>query len=145
KEFGGEFRALCQHRTKAGEIIYCEWYNTVLVDADGRRSSVVARALDVTARKRSDDALRKLNVGLEARVLERTRAMSAAMQDLYEEMAERQRLEQQILKVSEHEQGSERSPEPIVPGWIRLPSSRDVQHEPAGRDSEARGIEPVHR
>ncbi|MDB6156092.1 MAG: putative sensor signal transduction histidine kinase, partial [Chthoniobacteraceae bacterium] len=92
------------NRTKLGGIVHCEWYNTVLVDAGGRVASIVARALDVTARRTADEALRTLNAELEARVMERTEVLSIAMEELREEIAERQRLEQEILKVSEHEQ-----------------------------------------
>jgi PAS domain S-box-containing protein len=92
------------NRTKSGGIIHCEWYNTVLVDTRGHVSSIVARALDVTARRKADEALRTLNAELEARVMERTEGLRIAMEELRQEIVERQRLEQEILKVSEHEQ-----------------------------------------
>jgi PAS domain S-box-containing protein len=42
---------------KDGSIIYCEWYNSALHDAAGKLVSVLSLVLDVTARKRAEEAL----------------------------------------------------------------------------------------
>ena len=42
---------------KDGSVIYCEWYNSSLVDASGNLRSILSLALDVTARKRAEEAL----------------------------------------------------------------------------------------
>jgi PAS domain S-box-containing protein len=43
---------------KDGSVIYCEWYISALQDGAGRLSSVLSFVLDVTSRKRAEDALR---------------------------------------------------------------------------------------
>jgi PAS domain S-box-containing protein len=56
--------------TKAGEPIVCEWHNAALHDADGRPSSFLATALDVTARLRAEadrESLLEAAVSSEAR------------------------------------------------------------------------------
>jgi len=45
--------------TKDGRIIMCEWYNTPLVDQEGRVMSVASMALDVTERHQAEIALRQ--------------------------------------------------------------------------------------
>ena len=44
--------------TKDGRTIFCEWYNTALVDGQGRVIGVASLAQDVTGRQRAADALR---------------------------------------------------------------------------------------
>jgi PAS domain S-box-containing protein len=43
---------------KNGSVIYCEWYNSALLDASGRLVWGLSLALDVTARHRMEEALR---------------------------------------------------------------------------------------
>jgi PAS domain S-box-containing protein len=43
---------------KDGTVIHCEWYNSAIFDRDGRLASVRSQVLDVTERKRAEDALR---------------------------------------------------------------------------------------
>jgi len=45
--------------TKTRGVIYCEWYNSVLFDAEGKMSSVMSLVLDITERKLSEESLRK--------------------------------------------------------------------------------------
>jgi PAS domain S-box-containing protein len=45
--------------TKSGEVIWCEWYNSVLRDETGRMVAVLSLVLDVTKRERALDALRE--------------------------------------------------------------------------------------
>ncbi len=54
---GGE-RATIENVTKDGRIISCEWYNTALVDGEGRVIGVASQAQDITKRKRAERALR---------------------------------------------------------------------------------------
>jgi PAS domain S-box-containing protein len=55
--------------TKDGRIILCEWYNSVLFDAEGRMLSVMSQVLDVTDRKMAEESLleseRKLRLFIE--------------------------------------------------------------------------------
>ncbi len=45
--------------TKQGTVVHSEWYNSVLHDASGTLISVLSLVLDVTARKRFEEALRE--------------------------------------------------------------------------------------
>ena len=51
-------RSTNENVTKDGRTITCEWYNTPLVDADGRVTGVASLAQDVTERRRTEAALR---------------------------------------------------------------------------------------
>ncbi|MEW5860967.1 MAG: PAS domain S-box protein [Cyanobacteriota bacterium] len=58
---GSEARSVSQNRnyTKDGSIVYCEWYNSALLDESGRLVSVLSLVLDVTSRQRTEAALRE--------------------------------------------------------------------------------------
>ncbi|MCX5846882.1 MAG: PAS domain S-box protein, partial [Deltaproteobacteria bacterium] len=45
--------------TKKGAVIHCEWYNSVLYDSAGKMISVMSQVLDITERKRAEEALRE--------------------------------------------------------------------------------------
>jgi PAS domain S-box-containing protein len=59
------FRNTIKNITKDGRTLTCEWYNTLLADADGEGERMAALALDVTARQRAINEL--LNVQEEER------------------------------------------------------------------------------
>ena len=44
---------------KDGSVIDCEWYNSSLLDEAGRLQSILSLVLDVTARKRAEEALER--------------------------------------------------------------------------------------
>jgi len=44
---------------KDGSVVYCEWYNSSLVDESGKLRSILSLVLDVTKRKQAEDALRE--------------------------------------------------------------------------------------
>lgn len=46
--------------TKKGEVIYCEWYNSVLLNAEGKMVSVMSRVLDVTSKRKAEEQQKKL-------------------------------------------------------------------------------------
>jgi PAS domain S-box-containing protein len=46
-----------RNRTRNGRVIHCEWYNSVLHDAGGKMTSVLSQILDITERKRAEEAL----------------------------------------------------------------------------------------
>jgi PAS domain S-box-containing protein len=51
-------RSTDENFTKTSNIIYCEWYNTPLVDPVGTVIGVASFVQDVTARKKTEDTLR---------------------------------------------------------------------------------------
>jgi PAS domain S-box-containing protein len=53
---GGQ-RLTNRHSTKGGRSIFCEWFNTTLVNSSGQMIGVASFVQDVTERKRAEDAL----------------------------------------------------------------------------------------
>ena len=45
--------------TKSGKVIYCEWYNSALVDDEGHITSILSMVQDVTDKKKAAVALEK--------------------------------------------------------------------------------------
>jgi PAS domain S-box-containing protein len=43
---------------KDGTVIHCEWYNSSLLDESGKLRSILSQVLDITERKRAEEALR---------------------------------------------------------------------------------------
>lgn len=70
---------------------------------DGLPRAVVAH-VDITPQKRIEARIRELNQQLEMRVVERTSELLAAFTALETEIGKRQRLEREILEISEREQ-----------------------------------------
>ncbi len=75
--------------TRDGRILYCTWYSSVLLDAEGKLTSVLSLILDDTARIQAEqkltqarDELARANTELEARVQERTRSLEETTQQL---------------------------------------------------------------
>ena len=60
--------------TRDGRVIYCVWYNSVLLDRHGMMSSVLSQVLDITERKHVEEALRTSE--------ERFRALAENVPDL---------------------------------------------------------------
>ncbi len=54
-----EPRNVCHNRnyTKDGSVIYCEWYNSALIDADGKVVSILSFARDITEQHRTQAEL----------------------------------------------------------------------------------------
>ncbi|MGB7440173.1 MAG: PAS domain S-box protein [Coleofasciculaceae cyanobacterium] len=85
-----------EHRTKENKIIFCDWYNTPLIDAQGNIVGFASLAQDVTKRKQAEEALRRANEELEDRVEERTKQLAQANQILHAEINERQLAESDL-------------------------------------------------
>ncbi|MBO3459030.1 PAS domain S-box protein [Aetokthonos hydrillicola Thurmond2011] len=58
---GLEQRNISSNRNykKDGSVVFCEWYNSVLVDESGKMISILSLVLDVTERKRVEAALKE--------------------------------------------------------------------------------------
>ena len=56
--------------TKDRKLIACEWYNTVLTNAQGQMISVLSQVLDITERKQAEEQIEILNTDLAARAVE---------------------------------------------------------------------------
>lgn len=56
---GNMGHSINENVTKSGEVILCEWKNSILYDDDGEVSGIISLGLDVTERKRAEDMLRK--------------------------------------------------------------------------------------
>ena len=52
-------RSVNENLTKSGEIILCEWNNSILYDIDGRVEGAISLALDITDRQRTLESLRE--------------------------------------------------------------------------------------
>ncbi len=61
---------------------------------------LTVRLRDITERQQADAALREAHLDLELRVLERTAALRASVQDLQQEVQRRRRAEEQLRRVS---------------------------------------------
>ncbi len=66
-------------------------------------AGVVVTFIDITERKRAEAALRRLNETLEARVAERTAALSRTLERLHQEMQERERAEEALRQAQKME------------------------------------------
>ncbi len=81
---GKELRNVISNRnlTRNGDVRYCEWYNSALLDKNGNLVSVMSLVHDVTERVSAHQEIRKLNVLLEEKVRQRTRELELANKEL---------------------------------------------------------------
>jgi PAS domain S-box-containing protein len=68
---GGQ-HSINENVTKDGRIIICEWFNTTLVDKDGKATGVASICHDITEQKRMEIELAGYREHLEEQVKERT-------------------------------------------------------------------------
>ena len=73
----GETKVVSSNRniTKDGKVIYCTWYNSVLLDEKGKMVSVFSFVEDYTSRVTAEKALEETNRNLEKLVEERTKQL----------------------------------------------------------------------
>jgi PAS domain S-box-containing protein len=72
-------------------------------DSSGRPVRMTGVTWDITSRKETEGQIRRLNLELEARVIERTTELLSAVNALETEITARQRLEREILEIGERE------------------------------------------
>jgi PAS domain S-box-containing protein len=107
---GKELQGILNNRnyTKSGEVLHCEWYNSVLKDEDGNLVSVLSLVLDVTARK----------------IAEEERSVSLARERAARKHAEEaDRLKDEFLATLSHEL---RTPLTAILGWASLMRNGEV-------------------
>lgn len=92
-----------QH-TADGRVTWVRTSKIPLRNPDGDIIGVLGTFEDITGSKQAEEQIRQLNEVLELRVVERTLDLRAAVNALETEIVKRQRLEHEILKISEHEQ-----------------------------------------
>lgn len=78
KPFGIEHRMV----RKDGRVITVYTQGEVDIDGEGKPFRIVGTMLDITERKKAEDDIRKLNVELEKRVLERTEELTRRNEEL---------------------------------------------------------------
>ena len=83
----GGTRSTNQNRTKAGQTIYCEWYNTPLINSKGQVIGVASLVQDVSDRKLAQQAESQAKNDLEVRVEARTEQLKQALIELKEVIA----------------------------------------------------------
>jgi PAS domain S-box-containing protein len=108
--------------TRDGQILFCEWYNSVLHDDRGKLVSVLSLVLDVTARKSAED--------------ERAAAL-VRERDARRHAEEADRLKDEFLATLSHEL---RTPLTSILGWASMIRNGEVEGS-----SAARAIETIER
>ncbi len=130
-------------RRRSGPPITVSWTATALRGPDGAMTHSIVSGVDVSARVQAADALRHARRELEARVAERTRDLATANTSLQAEMVERQRLEQELIRISEHER--QRLGRELHDGLGQHLTATAVQAELLARDLEAAGADAAQQ
>ncbi len=98
--WSGEFAV----RNREGGLVELHTTNTPMCDEKGTLIGYISIGLDLTERKRMEDALRRAHDELEERVRERTSELVTANAALQREIAQRHSLEAQLVEIAEAEQ-----------------------------------------
>jgi PAS domain S-box-containing protein len=83
----GGTRSTNENRTKDGKTIYCEWYNTPLINHKGQVIGVASLVQDISERKLAQEAEAQAKNDLEMRVESRTQELKQALIELHEVIA----------------------------------------------------------
>jgi len=101
---GKPFEVEKRYVRKDGSVLWADVSASAVREPNGKAQSTVAVIVDITARKKVEQALQKSNEALEQLVDQRTKALSVANAELKGEMERRKGLEGEILSVSDREQ-----------------------------------------
>jgi PAS domain S-box-containing protein len=130
-------------RRRGGPPVTVSWTATALRSPDGRMTHSIVSGVDISARVEAAEALRHARRRLEARVAERTRDLADANAALQAEMAERHRLEGELIRVSEREQ--QRFGQELHDGLGQHLTATAIQAELLARDLEQAGATAAQR
>jgi PAS domain S-box-containing protein len=103
-QLGKPFEVEERYVRKDGSVLWADVSASAVREPRGKVRSTVAVIVDITARKKVEQALQKSNEALEQLVDERTKALSVANAELKGEIERRKGLEGEILSVSDREQ-----------------------------------------
>ncbi|MDH2901621.1 MAG: PAS domain-containing sensor histidine kinase [archaeon] len=80
---GGKTKNVSSYHSvmKDGKVIFCKWYNSVLLDRDGKIVSVFSFVEDYTARVEAEKALEESNRNLEKLVEDRTKNLELSLEN----------------------------------------------------------------
>ena len=121
---------------KTALLLWADVSASAVREPNGKAQSTVAVIVDITARKKVEEALQKSNEALEQLVDQRTKALSVANAELKGEIERRKGLEGEILSMSRQGatavgSGIARWPLPASHGGrIHGPLDRDAIEEP---------------
>lgn len=87
---------------KGGKPIWCDVRSKAIDPKDLSRGSIWI-TMDITERKKADEALEKVHAELEKRVEERTRKLAQTVNELNEEIAERKIAEERVKHMALHD------------------------------------------
>ena len=103
-KFGKPFDVEKRYSRKDGSVLWAAVSASAVREPNGKTQSTVAVVVDITARKKVEEALQKSKEALEELVDQRTKALSAANAELKNEIERRKGLEGEILEISDREQ-----------------------------------------
>jgi PAS domain S-box-containing protein len=103
-QLGKPFELEKRYVRKDGSVLWADVSASAVNEPKGKAQSTVAVIVDITARKKVEQALQKSNEALEQLVDQRTKALTVANAELKAEIERRKGLEGEILSVSDREQ-----------------------------------------
>ncbi|HET6887127.1 MAG TPA: PAS domain S-box protein [Candidatus Udaeobacter sp.] len=103
-QLGKPFEVEKRYVRKDGSVLWAAVSANPVRELNGKAQSTVAVIVDITARKKVEEALQRSNEALEELVDQRTKALSVANAELKGEIERRKGLEGEILEISDREQ-----------------------------------------
>jgi PAS domain S-box-containing protein len=100
EDFQGEYRI----RRTSGVVRWLGLFGRIALGRNQQPHRIAGIGIDITAQKEAEQQLRQAHETLDQRVKERTAHLRALTATLEQEIADRRRLERQILEISEREQ-----------------------------------------